>query len=254
MVGRSGIQNSYVNGDYLNDDESRRKIRQIIMQVDTAAGFNTAIRPVSSWFTNMLSLESKGVAGGVVAVMVLMVIIPFIFIRRGGLMMFASSAGLAGFGMIMIFILQMTAGNIYLLSALVLTLLMAGLAAGAGRGHISAVRPVMTCTVLLAGIYGVTGFLAPSLVTAAPGVVLPVILIFLLVAGFLTGSVYRTLTLSGSQGVTGRVYASDLAGSALGYLTVSTVLVPLAGISNVSFILAAFILIAGIIVSVPFKH
>jgi hypothetical protein len=254
LAGRSGIHNSYVNGDYLNDDESRRKSRQIIMQVDTAAGFNTATRPVSSWFTNMLSLESKGVAGGVVAVMVLMVIIPFIFIRRGGLMMFASSAGLAGFGMIMIFILQMTAGNIYLLSALVLTLLMAGLAAGAGRGHISAVRPVMTCTVLLAGIYGVTGFLAPSLVTAAPGVVLPVILIFLLVAGFLTGSVYRTLTLSGSQGVTGRVYASDLAGSALGYLTVSTVLVPLAGISNVSFILAAFILIAGIIVSVPFKH
>jgi hypothetical protein len=50
------------------------------------------------------------------------------------------------------------------------------------------------------------------------------------------------------------VYASDLAGSALGYLTVSTLLVPLAGICNVSFILAALILIAGIIVSVHFKH
>ncbi|MCK7533699.1 MAG: hypothetical protein MZV63_23050 [Marinilabiliales bacterium] len=39
-----------------------------------------------------------------------------------------------GFGMIMIFILQMTAGNIYILSAVVLTLLMAGLAAGACMG------------------------------------------------------------------------------------------------------------------------
>ena len=126
------------------------------------AGFNTATRPVSSWFTNLLSLESKGIAGGVVAVMVLMVIIPFVFIRRGGLMMFASSAGLAGFGMIMIFILQMTVGNIYLLSALVLTLLMAGLAAGAGRGCTGAARPMMVCTVLLAVIYGVTGFLSPS--------------------------------------------------------------------------------------------
>jgi spermidine synthase len=254
LVGRSGIQNSYVNGDYLNDDESRRKSGQIFRQVDTTAGFNTATRPVSSWFTNMLSLESKGVAGGVVAVMVLMVIIPFVFIRRGGLMMFASSAGLAGFGMIMIFILQMTAGNIYLLSALVLTMLMAGLAAGAGWGRISTTWRMMICTALLAVIYGVTGFLAPSLVAAAPGVVLPVIFILLLAAGFLTGSVYRVLTISGSQGMTGRVYASDLAGSALGYLTVSTVLVPLAGISNVSFILAALILIAGIIVSVPFKH
>lgn len=254
LAGRSGIQNSYVNGDYLNDDESRRKSGQIITQVDTTAGFNTATRPVSSWFTNVLLLESKGISGGVFAVMVLMVIIPFVFIRRGGLMMFASSAGLAGFGMIIIFIVQMTVGNIYLLSALVLTLLMAGLAAGAGWSRISAAGPMMICTALLAVIYGVTGFLAPSFVTAAPGIVLPVIVIFLLVAGFLTGSVYRILTLSNIQGMTGRVYASDLAGSALGYLTVSTVLVPLAGISNVSFILAALILIAGIIVSVPFKH
>jgi spermidine synthase len=200
FAGRSGIQNSYVNGDYLNDDESRRKSGQIIMQVDRTAGFNTAIRPVSSWFTNMLSLESKGISGGIVAVIVLLVIIPFIFLRRGGLMMFASSAGLAGFGMIMIFILQMTVGNIYLLSALVLTLLMAGLAAGAGWGRISPARPMMICTALLAVIYGVTGFLAPSLVTVSAGVLLPVIFIFLLVAGFLTGSVYRVLTLSGSQG------------------------------------------------------
>jgi spermidine synthase len=254
LAERSGIQNSYVNGDYLDDDESRRKSGQIVMQVDRTAGVNTVTRPVSSWFNNMLSLESKGIDGGVVAVMVLLVIIPFVFVRRGGLMMFASSAGLAGFGMIMIFILQMTAGNIYILSALVLTLLMAGLAAGAGWGRIKAARQMMICSLLLAVIFSVTGFLAPSLVSAAPGLVLPIIFIFLLAAGFLTGSVYRVLTLSGGQGTTGRVYASDLAGSALGYLTVSTVLVPLAGISNVSFILAAFILIAGIIVSVHFKH
>jgi spermidine synthase len=254
LAARSGIQSSYVNGDYLNDDDSRRRSGQIIMEVDRTAGFNTATRPVSSWFTNLLSLESKGIAGGVVAVMILMVIIPFVFIRRGGLMMFVSSAGLSGFGMVMIFILQMTVGNIYLLSALVLTLLMAGLAAGASRGRVTAARSMMICTLLLAVIYGVTGLLAPSLVTAAPGIVLPFILIFLLAAGFLTGSVYRTLTSSGNKGSTGEVYASDLAGSALGYLTISTILVPLAGISNVSFILAALILIAGIIVSVRFNH
>ena len=254
LASRSGIQNSYVNSDYLDDDDLRHKSRQITMQSDSTAGFNTAARPVSSWFTNMLSLESKGIAGSVVAVMAFLVIIPFAFIRRGGLMMFASSAGLAGFGMIMIFILQMTVGNIYLLSALVLTLLMAGLAGGAAWSVVRTTRPMMIFTVLLAVIYGVTGFLAPSLLTAAPGVVLPVIFIFLLAAGFLTGSVYRMLTLSGSQGTTGRVYASDLAGSALGYLTISTILVPLAGISNVSFILAAFIFIAGIFVSVRFNH
>ncbi|HWR75047.1 MAG TPA: hypothetical protein VN276_05395 [Bacteroidales bacterium] len=254
LASRSGIQNSYVNSDYLDDDDLRHKSRQITMQSDSTAGFNTAARPVSSWFTNMLSLERRGIAGGVVAVMALLVVIPFVFIRRGGLMMFAVSAGLAGFGMIMIFILQMTVGNIYLLSALVLTLLMAGLAGGAGWRFIGTTRPMMIFTVLLALIYGVTGLIAPSLLTAAPGVVLPVIFIFLLAAGFLTGSVYRVLTTPGTQGTTGGIYASDLAGSALGYLTISTILVPLAGISNVSFILAAFIFIAGIIVSVRFNH
>jgi hypothetical protein len=254
LAARSVIQNSYVNSDYLDDDDLRHKSRQITMQSDSTAGFNTAARPVSSWFTNMLSLESKGIAGGLVAVIAFLVIIPFAFIRRGGLMMFASSAGLAGFGMIMIFILQMTVGNIYLLSALVLTLLMAGLAGGAAWSVVRTTRPMMIFTVLLALIYGVTGLIAPSLLAAAPGVVLPVIFIFLLAAGFLTGSVYRVLTTPGTQGTTGGVYASDLAGSALGYLTISTILVPLAGISNVSFILAAFIFIAGIIVSVRFNH
>jgi spermidine synthase len=251
---RRGIKNNYVNGDYLNDDDSRRKSGQLISQVDRSAGFNTADRPVSSWFANLFSLESKGIGGGVVAALALLVIIPFAFIRRGGLMMFASSAGLAGFAMITIFILQMTVGNMYLLSALVLTLLMAGLAAGAGLGRAGTARSMMICTTLLAVIYGVAGLLAPSLLKAVPGIVLPVIFTFLLSAGYLTGLVFRVLTIPGSQGTTGGVYASDLAGSALGYLTISTLLVPLAGISNVSFILAAFIFIAGIIGSVRYNH
>jgi spermidine synthase len=254
LAERRAIQNSYVNSDYLDDNETRRRSEQILSQVDKGAAINTAARPVSSWFTNMLSLESKGMNGGMIAVLILLIIIPFLFVRRGGLMMFASSTGLAGFGMIIIFILQMTVGNIYILSALVLTLLMAGLAAGAAWGRFPATRQVIVCSLLLAIVYGVTGFLAPSLVIASPGWVLPFIFIFLLTAGFLTGTIFRVLTSSGGQGMTGAVYASDLAGSALGYLTVSTILVPLAGISNVSFILAGLILLTGIFVSVVIKH
>ncbi|MGB8357486.1 MAG: hypothetical protein WCD55_02620 [Bacteroidales bacterium] len=254
MAGRRAIQNSYVNSDYINDDEVRRKSQLIISDIDPAAPVNTAIRPVSSWFANMLSLESKGTNGALVVVMFLLIIIPFALIRRGGFMMFASSAGLSGFGMIMIFILQVTAGNIYILSALILTLLMAGLAAGAARDRLPGTRKMIVYPIILAIIYGGTGFLIPSLVSASPRIVLPFIFVILLSAGFLTGMIYRTLTASGSQGRTGAVYASDLAGSALGYLTVSTIVVPLAGTGNASFILAALILVSGIIVSVHIKH
>jgi len=167
--------------------------------------------------------------------------------------MFATSAGLAGFGMIMIFILQMAVGNSYILSAVILTLLMAGLAAGAAWGETLALKTLIVCALLLTALYTLTGLLAPSLVTATPGPVLIVMFIALPAAGFITGAIYRILT-AGPRSSTGSIYASDLAGSALGYLTVSTLLVPLAGTENACFVLAGLILVSGIVASVTIKH
>jgi len=183
-----------------------------------------------------------------------LVAIPFIFSFRGGVMMFASSAGLAGFGMIMIFILQMAVGNIYVLSAVILALLMSGLAAGAAWGEALHIKSLSVCILLLSFLYAATGFLAPPLVNSTIGPVLAFMFIALPAAGFITGSVYRILTSGGKGPSTGAVYASDLAGSALGYLTVSTLLVPLAGTANAAFIIAGLIFASGIIASVTIKH
>lgn len=247
------IETSYVNSDYLDDNEIRTKREQVLSQVDRNAGMNTALRPVSSLFANILSLEKMGMKGGIIALLTVLVIIPFFFAGKGGVMMFATSAGLAGFGMIMIFILQMAVGNIYILSAVILTLLMAGLAAGAAWGETLALKTLTTCVLLLAALYTLTGLLAPSLVTATPGPVLTVMFIALPAAGFITGAIYRILT-AGSRSSTGSVYASDMAGSALGYLTVSTLLVPLAGTEIACFVLAGLILVSGIVASVTIKH
>lgn len=247
------IKTSYVNSDYLDDNEIRAKREQVLSQIDRDAGMNTALRPVSSLFANILSLEKMGMKGGIIALLTVLVIIPFLFAGKGGVMMFTSSAGLAGFGMIMIFILQMAVGNIYILSAVILTLLMAGLAAGAAWGETLALKTLTVCVLLLAALYTLTGLLAPSLVTATPGPVLTVMFIAVPAAGFITGAIYRILT-AGSRSSTGSVYASDLAGSALGYLTVSTLLVPLAGTEIACFVLAGLILVSGIVASVTIKH
>lgn len=248
------LKNSYVSSDYLDDGEIRMRGEQIILQVDGEAGLNSALRPVSSLFANVLSIEKMGNSGELKTILALLLLIPFLFIRRGGVMMFTSSAALAGFGMIMIFILQITAGNIYILSAIILTLLMAGLAAGAARGHTLSLTRLSVCTVLLGTLYLATGLLSPSLVTAAPRTVITVISILLPVAGFITGAVYRVLTTAGAGETTGSVYASDLAGAALGYLTVATIIVPLAGTAGACYILAALILISGTVASVVIKH
>lgn len=248
------IETSYVNSDYLDDNEMRTKREQVLSQVDPDAGMNTALRPVSSLFANILSLEKMGMRGGVIALLAMLMIISLVFARRGTVMMFATSAGLAGFGMIMIFILQMTVGNIYVLSAVILTLLLTGLAAGAAWGQAFALKTLTVCALLLAALYVLTGLLAPSLVTATPGTVLTVMFIALPAAGLITGAIYRILTTSGSRPCTGAIYASDLAGSALGYLTVSTLLVPLAGTANACFVLAGLILVSAIVASVTIKH
>jgi spermidine synthase len=250
----SGIQNSYVNSDYLDDNEIKAKREQVLSRVDREAGINSALRPLSALFANILSLEKMGMRGGLVTLLVLLILVPLIFAGRGGLLMFASSAGLSGFGMIMIFILQMAVGNIYLLTAVILTLLMAGLAAGGAWGHAVALKRLTVCVLLLSGIYTLTGLLAPSLVTSSPGPVLAVMFVTLPAAGFVTGAVYRIVTAPGTRHSTGAVYASDLAGSALGYMTVSTLLVPLAGTDKACFVLAALILVSGIVASVTIKH
>ncbi len=254
LSGTRSLENSYVNSDYLDDVEIRMRGEQIILQVDRGAGMNSAMRPVSSLFANILSLERMGNSGEMITILAVLLLIPFLFIRRGGIMMFTSSAALAGFGMIMMFILQITAGNIYILSAIILTLLMAGLAAGAARGHLLSLTRLSVCTVLLAALYLVTGLLSPSLVTAPPRTVIAVMFIFLPVAGFITGAVYRILTTTGVGETTGSVYASDLAGAALGYLTVATLVVPLAGTAGACYVLAALILISGTVASVVIKH
>lgn len=253
LAGQSGIVSSYVNSDYLNDSEIKMKAEQILAQVDRKAGMNTALRPVTSLFANLLSLERMGMKAGIILLLSLLMIIPFAFLSRGGPVMFASSAGLAGFGMIMIFMLQMTAGNIYILSAVILTLLMAGLATGAALGDRLALKSLKICVLLLTAIFTITGLLAPSLSASSPGPVLAFILIMMPAAGVVTGAVYRILTAHGAGLITGKVYAADLAGSALGYLTAATLLVPLSGIANACFVLAVFILISGAVASVTRK-
>ena len=254
LSGQRGIAGSYVNSDYLNDSEIKTKTEQILSHVDRNARMNTALRPVSSLFSNLLSLERMGMKGGIITLLILLIIIPLGFVTRGGQVMFASSAGLAGFGMIMIFILQMTAGNIYILSAVILTLLMAGLAAGAALGDRLAMRSLKISVLTLTGLITLTGLLAPALVVSAHTAVLAYIFMIVPVAGAVTGAIYRNLTSGAAGRHTGNIYAADVAGSALGYLTAASLLVPAAGTANACFILALFILLSGIVASVTIKE
>jgi hypothetical protein len=254
LVSERGIENIYVSSDYLDDADLRIRGDQIISQTDVTAGQNSVTKPVSAWFSNSLSLELRGAGSTALAITGMLVLLPFLFIRRKGFVMFAASAGLAGYGMIIVFLLQAAIGNMYILSALVLSLLMGGLASGAACASLRLKHTLVTVPLLLALLFILTGIAAARLTETGASLLLLIVFPVLLIAGFLTGSIYRVLTAGSQVDFTGRIYASDLAGSALGYAVVSTVLVPLAGIMNASFILAFFILMAVALVSVLDKR
>ncbi|MBE0666501.1 MAG: hypothetical protein IH593_02405, partial [Bacteroidales bacterium] len=249
LVSECGIENIYVNSDYLDDADIISRGSLILSQADTSAGVNSVMRPVSLWFSNTLSLELRGSGGLVPVALVFSLLIPFLFIRRKGFVMFAASAGVAGYGMITVFLLQAAMGNLYILTALVLSLIMGGLAAGAYVPLFRMKKPLIVVPVLLASLFVITGLASSLLIQAPTALLLLFIFPALIASGFLTGSIYRVITTDLHDELTGRVYASDLAGAALGYIAVSTLAVPLAGIMNASLILGCFILLAVALVS-----
>lgn len=248
-----GVKNDYVNSDYLVDDEIIRKGELIRTDINVNEGINSAVRPISAWYSNSLALEMRGVRGRIL-LLVILCLLPFLLVRRGGFLMFSSSASLAGFGMVIIFMLQVVIGSMYMLSAVVLSLLMAGLAIGASGELVKIKLSLVPASICLSVVYTLTGLLALRLVSLNPAFFMIIISILLFAAGYLTGKVFSILTFTSADKAASGIYASDLAGSALGYMIVSTVLVPLAGITGASLILAAFILLPAFLVSIVIKH
>jgi spermidine synthase len=253
LVKKKGILNTYVNCDYLNDGDLNRRASLLLSNLDRNAAPNRLIKPVSAWYGNYFQLEKQGKGKGVIAALAFLILLPLLTIKRHNLIMYSSSAGLASLGMIVIFLFQAIKGNAHLLSAIVLSLMMTGLAIGSSIKP-KAIKSGRIYPSAIAGIFLMTGFFSLAVNTLRMNLLFLTLLFpFVFFAGLLTGSLYHNLTTGASGGTTGRVYLADLAGSAAGYLFTGTIFIPLAGISVTSFILAGIILISVILAPVTSK-
>ncbi|MDQ1332563.1 MAG: hypothetical protein QG576_598, partial [Bacteroidota bacterium] len=139
--------------------------------------------------------------------------------------------------------------NIYQFIGIILAALMAGLAAGAGlnQKYLNSLSLKFKAFFLLV-FYVVTG-LCYNYLTDIKGVVSVALLIIasVLVPSFMTGHLFRALTSPGNGEMSpGMTYSADLAGSAMGFILVTSVTVPLLGI-RVSIILLAALILTGIL-------
>ena len=245
LVTEKGISNTYVSPDYLSDDLTSAKSDEVSSLMDHSITINTYFNPIGCFYYQDLNL-SKDVRAKTVSMVLLSVIflLTLTTIRRINGIMYFGSFALAGYEIILILILQITIGNMYQVTGLILAGMMTGLATGAGFDFpLTGRLRIEFKALILMLLYLFAAFFLKELVSA--GNSFQVVFIIVL-SGFLpsviTGSIFRQLT-SDQPGTTmsSVVYSADLSGAAAGFLFFSGVIIPITGIGLSLFLIPALI-------------
>jgi len=151
--------------------------------------------------------------------------------------MFILGAGLSGLEVIQLFLLQISAGSLYLLTGMLLAVFMIGLAAGNWYMMSNRTIRFFKSGVVIMLIFSVS---AALMILISKWIVQPTgyngvktLLIFLIsfLSAFSVGSVFARFSMQFNEAVSsGRLYAYDLLGAATGALIYPLAIVPLLGI------------------------
>ncbi len=246
------IRNIYVGPDYLSDDLIKAKSEEIVTLMDTNVKLNRSAVPIACFYYQSFNL-SKNLSEKIPAIILLIIlfVMPVITIKRNNLVMYFSASALAAFEITLLLVLQLTAGNMYQLTGLIIAGIMGGLAIGSGISLKWPSRYQRALKALLLILFYVLSAVAVGHVLLLNGRVLVITL--LIMSGFipaiLTGAIFRELTPGKDViSVTSSVYNADLAGSAIGFIVFSGFIIPVIGI-RLSLFLLPVLIIAGFLIS-----
>jgi len=244
------ISNIYVGPDFLADDLIERKSAEVLSAIDPGIKQNHSAFPVACFHYQSYNLsKDPGTKTPAVIILILAFALSVLAVRRKNILMYFSASSLAGFEIIMLLVLQLMVGNMYQATGIVIASLMAGLAAGAGfNSRLPESVPLKATASVLVLYYAVVALCLKFLLSVTnpvPGIVLILLLVFL--PSFITGHIFRKLTITDSDGSSSAsVYSADLTGSALGFILISGIIIPVFGIQFSIFLLSMFIF-AGIL-------
>jgi len=241
LAAKKEIRNVYVGPDYLSDDLVSLKSEEILTLLDPGIKRNRLNLPIACFYYQSLNISKK--LNEKIPAIILLIALFALSLKtlstENGLMYFSAFA-LAGFEIILLLILQLTIGNMYQITGLILAGLMSGLAIGSGRRLlIFENRSAGLKVLLLISFYVLSALVAKKIMSINISLIVVALLI---ISGFIpaviTGSFFRDLT-SGKimNSEPSSVYSADLAGSAIGFIIFSGVSVPLLGITKSLFIL-----------------
>jgi spermidine synthase len=239
------ISNIYVSPDYLEDDLITRKSDEIISLINHDIKQNRSAFPYAS-FHSQSYLFSKNLDEKIPAIVLMIIVfaMPVMTIRRRNMVMYFTASSLAGFEIIILLILQLTVGNMYQMTGLIIAGLMTGLAVGSGV-EISFLNSFSLRWKAIILLLFYIGFgLIFNYLTEIRSVILSITIIVFSVflPALFTGYIFRELTIH-TEGVTtpSAIYSADLAGSALGFMFITGLAVPVFGIQISVFLLSVLI-------------
>ncbi len=235
----SGIATDYVNPFYLQDDLLEQRSESIEKRMDKGAGLNRDLHPRAYLLETRLWLFAFPSKWWIPAVVLGgMLVWFFIRARRAQVQLFVTgfTASSASFLLMMAF--QALYGYIYLMSGLMISLFMLGLALGCLLYTVLLKReatPTPAWIQVLIGAYIILilmFLLGYKSITGSREILAALFLLLSMISGFFTGFQFAALA-SDSEGevrpVAAGIYSAELAGSALGMLLTATLLLPLGG-------------------------
>ncbi len=245
LVEVKNIHNTYVSPDYLADDLITDKSNKLLSLLNPDVRQNSSSFPVACFhfqsFNFSKNLPEKIPA---IAMLILLFAIPVFTIRRTNFLMYFSASALAGYEIIILLTLQLMLGNMYQLTGLILAGLMAGLAMGSGlRSRVLDSLSLRFKSLILMIFYiAMALFFSFFLSIRYDVLALTVLLLSAFLPAFITGRLFRDITLGTDDRITSSgTYSADLTGSAFGFILMAGLGVPAFGIKISVLILSALI-------------
>lgn len=257
MIGEKGIVNAYVNQYYLDDQLLQQRSNYILNTLDRKSAVNRDFEPISYYRQLLYWLSyfqiSYWVPAAVCALLLAALAMKLNAVSFG---IFTGGFAASSIEILLLISFQIVYGYVYLVTGIILTIFMAGLAVGSlyrhkivGRADIgNYVKTQMWITV-----YAVMLPIFLHLMKAASGSAVIIHTAFFLLTftvALLVGAEFSVAARL-QRGVVGSVaselYGIDLWGSAAGALIASTFLIPLLGIAEVSYLVASLTLVSALV-------
>jgi spermidine synthase len=258
LTERRGIKNSYVSSDYLSDDLTIRKSEEILNLLDPEVKSNCSSFPVSyNYFQSYHFSKNRNEKAPLLILLSILFAIPLLAIRRKNMVMYFSASALAGLEIIALLTLQLTVGNMYQLTGLIIAGLMTGLAIGSGLEipGLSQITVTIKSLILIIIYTGIALIYNSILNIENSFLAICTIMLLTFIPALVTGNIFRELTLENdNQNNVSSVYSADLSGSAFGFIAVSGFVVPNFGTTGTIYFLGLLVFAGFLLGTIANKH